>query len=128
MPSLKRMRLAAGKGLENFLWIIVALLVAGAIVFATSLKTRRTLPKLDLPDGEELPKTLMQRRAGWALLAVVLLTGIAAGCLVWFGPRAWWDVDAIRHVVTALMLGALLVFLVFTMSARALEAAAAHPA
>jgi hypothetical protein len=104
------------------LWIIVALLIAGAIVFVASLRTRRTLPKLDLPDGEVLPKTLMQRRAAWALSAVALLTLAAAGCIAWFGPQAWWDVDAIRHPVTALLLGGLVVFLVFTQSVRALEA------
>ena len=104
------------------LWIVVALLIAGAIVFVSSLKTRRTLLQLDLPDGEVLPKTLVQRRAGWALLAVVLLTATAAAFVLWFGPQAWWDVDAIRHPVTALLLAGLIVYLVFAQSVRALEA------
>ncbi len=58
------------------------------------------------------------------LLATGLLTAAAAACVVHFGVQAWWEVDAIRHVVTALMLGELLVFLVFTISVVALETAA----
>lgn len=106
---------------KPILWIIVALLVAGGIVFATSLRTRRTLPPVELPDGEKLPKTPLQIKAARALAVVVILTLTAAGCVVWFGPQAWWDVDAIRHPVTAFMLGGLFVFLFFTMEARALE-------
>lgn len=104
------------------LWIIIALLVAGAVVFAASLKTRRTLPKLELPEGDSMPRTPLQKKAARSLLAVIVLTAAAAACIVWFGPQAWWDNDAVRHPVTAFMLGGLLVFLFFTMEARALEA------
>ena len=45
------------------LWIIIALLVAGALVFASSLRTRKMLPPVRLPDGEKLPKTILQKRA-----------------------------------------------------------------
>ena len=109
--------------MQPVLWIVVALLVAGAIVFASSLRTRRALPALSLPDGETLPKTVLQQRAGRALLGVVLLTAAAAVLLVYHGAQAWWEVDAVRHVATALMLAALLVFLVFMLGARQLEAA-----
>jgi len=107
--------------MKPVLWIIVALLIAGAILFASSLRTRRSLPALELPDGESLPKTLLQRRASWTLLAVVMLTLTAAICLVWFGPLAWWENDSIRHPVTALLLAALIIFMFFIRGVRALE-------
>ena len=109
--------------MKPVLWIIVALLIAGALVFVSSLRTRKALPVLELPDGESLPRTALQKRAAWALLGAVLLTAAAAALLVHYGVQAWWDVDSIRHTITALMLGALLVFLVFMMSIRALEEA-----
>ncbi len=107
--------------MQPLLWIIIALLLAGAIMFASSLKTRRTLPPLELPDGESLPKTALQKRAAWTLLAVLGLTATAAGCLVWFGPQAWWETDGIRHLVTGLLLAALVVFMFFIRGVRALE-------
>lgn len=103
------------------LWIIAALLLGGAIVFVSSLRTRRSLPAIELPDGETLPRTELQKRAGRALLAVMLLTAAAAALLVWFGPQTWWEVDAVRHGVTALLLCGLIVFLVFTLGVRQLE-------
>ena len=66
--------------MSPILWIILALIIAGALIFASSLKTRRSLPALELPAGETLPKTVTQKRAAWALFVVVLLVGTAAGC------------------------------------------------
>lgn len=109
--------------MQPILWTIVALVAAGAFVFASSLRTRRALPALRLPDGEVLPRTELQKRAGWTLLAVSVLTAAAAIVLVKNGAQAWWDVDAVRHTVTVLLLGGLLVFLVFMLGVRALEAA-----
>jgi hypothetical protein len=109
--------------MKPVLWIIVALLIAGALVFASSLRTRRALPALDLPDGETLPKTELQKRARWALLGVVLLTAAAGSLLIYHGAQTWWEVDSVRHTITALMLGGLLVFLFFTLGVRSLEAA-----
>ena len=102
------------------LWIVLALLVAGAIIFMSSLQTRRSLPTLELPDGEALPKTVLQRRAGWTLLVAVLLVATAAGCLVLVGPETWWEDDAIRHLVTVLLLGVLAVYLAFMVGVRSL--------
>jgi len=106
----------------SLLWIVAALLIAGLVVFVSSLRTRRLVPAIELAAGEVLPRTELQKRAGWTLTAVVLLTGSAAACLVWFGPQRWWDDDAIRLTVTFLLLAALGVYLVFTLSIRALEA------
>lgn len=104
------------------IWIVLALLIGGAIVFASSLKTRRSLPPVEMPDGESMPKTALQKHARTALLVVLVLTAAAAACIVWFGPQAWWDEDAVRHPVTAMMLGALIAYLLFTVQARSLEA------
>ena len=65
------------------LWIVAALLVAGIIIFVSSLATRRRLPPVELPEGETLPKTALQKRATWTLTIVMLLTVVAAGC----GPK-----------------------------------------
>lgn len=103
------------------LWIIAALLVAGVLVVVASLRTRRQLPAIELPAGESLPMTAIQKRAGWALLGVALLTTAAAAFLVRFGAEQWWDDDSIRLTVTFLLLAALGVYLAFMMSVRALE-------
>jgi len=108
--------------MKPVLWIIAALAIAGAILFVSSLRTRRSLPALELSDGESLPRTLLQKRAGRALLVVVALTVLAGACVVWFGPQAWWEDDPIRHTVTALFLGGLVVFMFFIRGVRALEA------
>jgi hypothetical protein len=107
--------------MKPVLWTIAALAIAGAILVASSLRTRRSLPAVELPDGEVLPKTVLQKRAGRTLLVVVALTAAASACLVWFGPQAWWENDAIRHLVTALLLGALIVFTFFIRGVRTLE-------
>ena len=103
------------------LWIIAALLVAGIIIFISSLATRRGLPPIELADGETLPKTALQRRAALAFAAVASLTAAAAGCVVAFGPEVWWDNDTVRLTVTLLLLGGLGVYLAFTVSIRSLE-------
>lgn len=104
------------------LWIILAFLIMAAIVFASSLQTRRSLPPVELPDGESMPVTPLQRYARRALFAAAALSLLAAACVAWFGPQAWWDEDPLRLAVTAMMLGALVVYLVFTIRARSLAA------
>ena len=82
--------------MTTILWIVAAILVAGIIVFISSLATRRRLPPIQLAEGESLPKTALQKRAAWALAGVALLTVMAAGSVVFFGPQVWWDSDAVR--------------------------------
>ncbi|MEJ2274537.1 MAG: hypothetical protein P8Y01_08170 [Woeseiaceae bacterium] len=106
--------------MNPILWLVVALLVAGAIVFVSSLATRRQLPAVELPDGEKLPKTALQQRAAWALLAVMVLSLAAVGSLLFFGAERWWDDDAVRLTFTFLLLAALGVYLVFSISVRSL--------
>lgn len=95
------------------LWSILALLLAGLLVFVASLGTRRRLPELELPEGETLPPTRVQRSARRAVLAVGALTASAAAIVAWQGVQTWWDSDPVRLTVTFLLLAALLVHLVF---------------
>jgi hypothetical protein len=106
------------------LWIVVGLLIAGIFVYLSSVRTRRLLPKTDLPPGEKVPRTPLQRLAGWTLLAVGLLTAAAAGIVAYHGPQVWWDSDPVRLTVTFILIAALGVYLVFTLTIRALEARA----
>ena len=103
------------------LWLVAALLLAGIIVFVSSLATRRRLPPVELADGRPLPKTALQTRATWTLIVVAALTAAAAACVVYFSPQVWWDNDAVRLTVTFLLLAALYVYLVFTIGVRSLE-------
>lgn len=63
------------------LWIILALLVAGFLVYFASLRTRRLLPEIELPDEEKLPRTPLQKNATWALVTVTSLTAIAGASI-----------------------------------------------
>lgn len=103
------------------LWIILAMLVASLLVYLASLRTRSLLPEIELPDGEKLPRTPLQKYATWALVTVTSLTAIAAGLVIHHGPQVWWDSDPVRLMVTAILLAALLVYLIFTLLVRALE-------
>lgn len=103
------------------LWLVGAILLAGIIVFISSVATRRKLPPVELADGESLPKTALQKRAAWTLVAVAALTAIAGGCVVFFGPQVWWDDDSVRLTVTFLLVAALVIYLFFTIGVRSLE-------
>jgi len=102
------------------LWMIVALLIAGLLVFFSALRTRQSLPPLELPPGETLPRTPLQRYSAAALLIVMLLTVAAAALVAGFGPQVWWDNDAVRLTVTFLLITALMVYLAFTWRIRQL--------
>jgi len=104
------------------LWLVAAILVAGLIVFSASLATRRNLPPVELAEGESMPKTALQKRAALTLAGVGLLSAVAAGCVVFFGPQVWWDNDAVRLSVTFMLLAALGIYLAFTISIRSLAA------
>ena len=103
-------------------WIIIGLLVAGVVVYLSAIRSRRLLPKIELPAGETLPRTLLQRYAGRTLLIVVVLTAAAAGMVAYHGPQVWWDSDPVRLTVTFVLIAALLTYLIFTLLIRSLEA------
>jgi hypothetical protein len=102
------------------LWLIAAILVAGIIIFVSSLATRRHLPPIELAEGESLPKTALQKRAAITLASIGSLSAVAAGCVVYYGPQVWWDNDAVRLSVTLLLLAALGIYLAFTIGIRSL--------
>lgn len=103
------------------LWLVLALLLAGAIVFVSSVATRRRLPPLELGEGETLPRTALQTRAAWTLSIIAVLIAVAGACMAHFGPQVWWSDDSVRLMVTFLLLAGLVVYLVFTMGVRSLE-------
>jgi type VI protein secretion system component VasK len=103
------------------LWIVLALLASGLLVYLASLRTRRLLPAMELPHGEKLPSTALQKHASWALIVVCVLTAVAAGLVIHFGAQTWWDSDPVRLTVTGVLITALVAYLMFTLTIRALE-------
>ena len=102
-------------------WIVAALLTAGVLVVLSAARTRRSIPPLQLPAGESLPKTDLQRYTGWALAVIGLLFVVAAGIVVHFGAQTWWDDDAVRWTVTFVLIAAFAVFLAFAIKVGVLE-------
>ena len=105
--------------MKPILWMVMALLVAGAIVFVSALRTRRQIPAL--PEGMSLPPTPMQRYARLALSGVLLFALAAGVCVTVVGAETWWESDPVRLGVTGALLAALLVFVGFMVAVRALE-------
>lgn len=103
------------------IWIIATLLIAGLLVYLASLRTRRLLPPVEIPIGESLPTTPVQKQTQRALLVIGLLTVFAFGTVLYHGAQEWWDNDTIRLTFTFLLLGALLVFLLFNLSLKRLQ-------
>lgn len=103
------------------LWTALALLVAGAFVFAAAVRTRRLLPPIELAPGEKFPSTPVQRLAGWTLGLAALLTGAAVVIVATAGPQTWWDSDPVRLTVTALLLAGLIAYAAFLARVRAWE-------
>lgn len=94
------------------LWGVIALGVAFVALYVVVGRARRRLPPIELPAGERMPVTALQRLAGMTLLWSLLLTLAAAAVVVYFGPRAW-DSDSVRLTATGLLLAALAVFTVY---------------
>jgi hypothetical protein len=91
------------------LWTIIALaLVAGAIAIAAN-QTRSIVPPLDLPPGETLPATPVQRLVRWALLVGLILMTAAGVVIAAVGPIQYFDDDTVRLAVTALLIASLFV-------------------
>lgn len=97
------------------LWTVAAL-IAGllTIVIATRLSLKRR-PPLEMPAGESLPSTPLQRWARACLALGLLLSAAAAAMVFGFGPDRWYHDDPVRLTVTALMLAAIVVLGFFSM-------------
>lgn len=102
-------------------WIIAALLIVALLVYMASRRTRRLLPPIELPEGEKVPVTNLQRYAGWTLFVVVVLSALAAGMVVYHGPEVWWENDPVRLTVTMVLIVALGVYLAFSIGIKNLE-------
>lgn len=103
------------------LWSVIALAALSLIAFLAYANTRRRLPRVQLPPGEKMPRTHLQRYAGWTLLEIVFLTALAGGIIVVQGPEAWWEHDRVRLTVTLILLAALGTYLVFSLGVLKLK-------
>ncbi|MBL8536867.1 MAG: hypothetical protein JNM59_05635 [Hyphomonadaceae bacterium] len=108
--------------MSPILWIIVALAVAGGLLYVAVRRTQRHLPPLTLPQGEKLPKTALQRLAETSFIAVATLSAAAATIVVFFGVEAFWDRDAVRLSATGFVLAALAVFTYYSLRVAAWSA------
>lgn len=91
------------------LWLVLALVATFGVVAVSARRARRTLPALELPPGESLPSTPLQRLALQSLIAASGLAAAGAGLVAYFGPQRFSDDDVIRLTVTGLALAALAV-------------------
>ena len=91
-------------------YAILAVVAAFALVYIAARRSRQLMPAMELPPGETIPPTPVQRLAYPTLLvgSVLTLTGFA---LVWyFGPLVFWDNDGIRVAITLVLVAVLAVF------------------
>ena len=101
------------------LWTVLAL---GAGAAAVAIGARRLLvrpPPLELPPGEELGPTVLERLARRSLALGLVLVVAAGGIVAWAGPAAFYEQDSVRIAVTLLLLAALLVLAGFAFRASA---------
>ncbi len=107
--------------MDIIVWTVTALAIASILVYVLAVRSQRRQPKIELPDGEKMPRTPLQRYAGWTLLEVGFLTALAAGIVVVHGPEVWWEHDRVRLTVTLVLLAALAAYLVFYLGIRKLR-------
>jgi len=93
---------------------IIALAAAFFAFYIPVRRAQRRLPPIELPPGESMPVTPLQRLARRSLGLVLALTLAAAAVVVLSGVQAWWESDAVRLSATGLLLAALLVFTFYT--------------
>ena len=100
---------------------VIAFLIAAILVYVASRRTREMLPPIELPDGERLPRTAMQKLAAGILIGVGAVTAGAAAMVAYYGPQVWWDSDPVRLTVTFLLIAGLVIYLAFTITIRKWE-------
>ena len=104
--------------MHTILWVVLALGVAAVWSYVVVRRTRRILPRFDLPAGERLPMTAMQRVAWQALAPTLLLTVAAAAMVAVHGVMAIWDSNHIRDAITVLLVAALVGYTYFIVRVR----------
>ena len=105
----------------SIIWIVIALAIVSIAIYVAAVRNRQKEPQIELPPGETLPKTHLQRYAGWTLLEVAFLTLLAAAIVAFHGPEVWWEHDRVRLTVTLILLVALATYLVFFLAIRRLK-------
>lgn len=100
-------------------YAILALVAALAVVYVAARRSRRLMPAMELPPGETMPFTPVQRLAYPTLLVGTALTLIAFGLVWYFGPLVFWDDDGVRLGVTMVLVAALAVFAQFALRVSA---------
>ena len=108
--------------MNSSLWIVAALTFVSLLLYAFIVRMRSRSASAGLTTGEMLPKTHLQRWAGWTLLEICFLTALSAGILLVHGPAAWWENDQVRLTVTFILLAALVTYLVFHIAVYRLKA------
>ena len=101
-------------------WIVLALVIIAVLVFMAAHHTRSMLPDIELPSGEQMPRTAVQVLAGRTLAVMAFLVTVAAALVIQFGPLTWWESDPVRLTVTFLLLAALMTFLFFNLRVKSL--------
>ena len=102
-------------------WIVIALLISGLLVVLAARRTRQALPVVELSPGEVMPPAPVQRLAARFRAAIIVLGAAAAALVGYHGPQAWWNEDPVRLTVTALLLVALVLLLLFHLRVKALR-------
>jgi len=99
-------------------WLLLALL-AGLFVAALSVwQALRARPPLELAPEERGARAPLQRLAAWAVGIGLLLIAGAAALVLHYGAAAFDADDAVRHLVTGVLLLGLVLFTVFLMRVR----------
>jgi hypothetical protein len=48
----------------SIIWIVIALAIVSIAIYVAAVRNRQKEPQIELPPGETLPKTHLQRYAG----------------------------------------------------------------
>jgi hypothetical protein len=101
------------------LWAVAALLGGFLALAIGARRVQRASPVPELPPGETLPPTVLQRLAR-GTVAVGLIVALAAGAIIaWAGPRTFYEDDTTRGAVTLLLLLSLIILASFSFRAGA---------
>jgi purine-cytosine permease-like protein len=101
------------------LWSILAVVLVLGVIAVARYHSRSILPPLVLPPGETLPTAPLQRLVRWSLALGVVPMAAAAVLVAWYGPTEYSADDAVRLLVTGLLLASLIVLAVPTLLASA---------
>ncbi|HEX6850608.1 MAG TPA: hypothetical protein VF139_04315 [Candidatus Polarisedimenticolaceae bacterium] len=96
--------------MQPILWSVLAIAGAFAVLFVAVNRARRRLPPIEVPAGETIPTTPLQRLALFSLAAVLAFSAGAAAVVVRAGAESAWNDDVVRLSATGLVLAAVAVY------------------